>query len=308
MDPILATSIFVMTAAVVILLGLLSSSHRGQLARRMGGGIGLHTQEANPYPLEQFATRVIPKMAIPLVPSDPEEQRKLDVQLIHAGYYGERAVPLFLGIKMTVTLLLLTVTVVLALSGAIPLTLSLLLISIAGILGLRGPNYWLDHCKTSRQSAMRRGLPDAMDMIVVCIEGGLTLNAAMQKVGRELTLAHPLLATEMMMVSRATEMGQSMPEALEQLANRFDMPELRFLRSLVAESERFGTSVGKSLRVHAETLREKRQQHAEERARKAVVKILFPTAFFILPTIFIVVLGPTAIRIIQVFSEIEIPQ
>ena len=103
-------------------------------------------------------------------------------------------------------------------------------------------------------------------------------------------------------------MGQSLSEALRQLASRFDLAELRFLRSLVTESQKFGTSVGKSLRVHAETLREQRQQHAEEAARKAVVKLLFPTVLFIFPVIFIVVLAPSVIRIVELLSEFKIPQ
>jgi tight adherence protein C len=163
----------------------------------------------------------------------------------------------------------------------------------------------LDRKKRDRQNQVRRSLPDALDVIVVCLEGGLSLPASFARVGSELRTAHPLLASEMRILDREIQMGRSTGEALKQLAGRFDLSELRSLASVVIQAERFGASVNKALRVHADSLRLKRQQRAEELAHKAGTKMLFPTVLFILPVLFIVLLGPAAFQIIDVFKNLN---
>jgi len=162
-----------------------------------------------------------------------------------------------------------------------------------------GPSFWLDRRKKARQMAFRRALPDALDVLVICLEGGLSLMAAFKRVAGELRTAHPPLAAELLIVEREVQLGRQTGEAMRQFGERADLEEVRNLASVITQSERFGASLVKALRVHAETLREKRLQHAEEMAQKAATKILFPTLIFIFPGVFIVILGPAVIRIME---------
>jgi tight adherence protein C len=160
-----------------------------------------------------------------------------------------------------------------------------------------GPSMWLDRRKKSRQMILRRGLPDALDVIVICVEGGLSLVGALRRVAGDLRTVHPELALELEIVQREVQLGQTAGEALRRFGDRSDMEEIRSLASVIIQSERFGAGLNKALRVHAETLRMRRQQRAEEMAQKAGTKVLFPTLLCIFPAIFVVVLGPAMIQI-----------
>ena len=170
-------------------------------------------------------------------------------------------------------------------------------------MGLIGPSFWLDKKKAQRQTSLRRSLPDALDVLVICMEGGLSLPASLQRVADELQTAHPLLATELHIAQRDVQLGRSPGEALRHFGERSDLEEIRSLASVIIQADRYGASLVKSLRVHAETLRLKRRQHAEEMAQKAGLKLLFPTVLFIFPAMFVVILGPAMTRILRVFNE-----
>src|SRR5262249_12604771 len=152
------------------------------------------------------------------------------------------------------------------------------------------------------QIMFRRALPDALDVLVICLEGGLSLTGAFKRVASELRTAHPGLATEMLIVEHEIQLGRPIGEAMRQFGERADLEEVRSLASVISQSERFGASLTKALRVHAESLREKRLQRAEEMAQKAATKIIFPTLLFIFPGVFIVILGPAAIQIVRALS------
>jgi tight adherence protein C len=248
--------------------------------RTAGGGLG------------KMLLARLPDMATPLLPTTEEQRGRLRQRLIEAGIYDRHALALVL-------------------SGALGLTgmLSPIRAVFAGILGIGlgmiGPGLWLDYRKNARQTGLRRAMPDALDMLVLCVEGGLSLTGAMQRVTAELKSAHPLLGAEMDLVQREMMLGVSVGEGLQKMAARTDLEELRNLASIIVQSERFGTSVVKALRIHADTLRQQRQQRAEEMAQKAAVKILFPTLLCIFPAIFIVILGPAAFQILTVFSRMK---
>lgn len=250
--------------------------------------------------------RVLPALSAPLVPEDKEEQHELNTRLVQAGLYAPNAMSVFLGIKMLLTVGLLVLGLGASLLGFVPWSAGMFIGAAGGIVGLIGPSFWLDSRKSDRQRTMRRSLPDGLDLMVVCLEGGTSLLAGLQRVSNEIQAAHPLLASEWKLVLRATEMGQTSGEALKQLAARFDLEELRRLASVVVESERFGSSVGKALRTMAQSLRFRRSQLAEEQARQAEVKMLFPTVLFILPCIFLVVLFPSAIHIARLFDAMGV--
>jgi hypothetical protein len=141
----------------------------------------------------------------------------------------------------------------------------------------------LDHLKGARQTKLRRALPDALDVLVVCLQGGLSVMASMSRVANELVTAHPMLAMEFKIAERQMQMGQTAGEAIRGIADRFDMEELRGMAAVIKQAERIGASIAAAMEVFAETLRLKRHQRAEELAHKAAVKILIPTVLFIFP-------------------------
>lgn len=166
------------------------------------------------------------------------------------------------------------------------------------------PAVLLDFLKSRRQSSMRRALPDALDVMNVCLEGGLSLPAAFARVARDLADTHPVLSVELRIVEREVQMGLSLGEALRNLAARFDLEELRSLAMVVNQSDRFGASVSNGFKTFATSMRQQRQQQAEERAHKAAVKMIFPTAFFIFPAMFVVALAPAVFRAIDTLGPI----
>jgi tight adherence protein C len=303
MDIILVITAFLTASCLVALVAVVATRLRGRLHERLSE---LNTEDTSTTvdSVGRLMTDVIPRMGVPLIPGSVEEKDKLRTRLIRAGFYREQAPLFFLGIKMLVILIPTLLVLLLGVTGLLSGLLTVLLMATTAIAGYLLPDYWLTWRENARQLEVRRTLPDALDMIVVCADAGLSLDAGIQRVGRELRLAHPLLATELWIVSRSMEMGMSAPEALSQLSARFEIPELRYLATIVREAERFGSSVAKSIRTHAETLRTERMQRAEENARKSSVKMLFPTILFIFPVVFLVVLVPSLLQILRVIGEI----
>jgi tight adherence protein C len=167
-----------------------------------------------------------------------------------------------------------------------------------GLAGALVPGLWLDHLKFVRQTKIRRSLPDALDVMSVCLQGGLSLNVALAHVARELNLAHPALASELNIMERQIQMGRSTGDAIREMANRFDLDELRSMSSVISQAERIGASVATALELFADTMRVKRHQRAEELAHKASVKLMIPTLLCVFPAIFIVILGPAVVRFV----------
>jgi tight adherence protein C len=231
-----------------------------------------------------------------------QEKRKESLQdrMMKAGLYGRGAMATFKMFRFVLLVVPAALGVIASQLGLVKLELGLILGLAAGLAGTLAPSFWLDHLKRSRQQRIRRALPDALDVMVVCLEGGLSLPASFARVARELAPAHPMLALEFRIVDRHTQMGRSTGEAVRDFAIRFDLEELRSMAAVILQAERIGSSVVKAMRVFADTLRVKRQQRAEEMAHKATVKILFPTLLCIFPAILIVILGPAAIQIYDV--------
>jgi tight adherence protein C len=165
------------------------------------------------------------------------------------------------------------------------------------------PGLWLEQQVAKRHRLLRHSLPDALDMLVLCLEGGVSMTAAFQRVTSELKIVHPVLGAEMSIMQREIQLGLSAGEALKKLAERCGLSEVRDLANVWLQSERFGASMVKTLRIHAETGRQDRQMQIEEQAQKAAVKILFPTLLCIFPAIFIVLLGPAAYQIAALFQR-----
>lgn len=307
MDMLLIVTVFVVVGCFVLLGGLLLTGQEASLLDRRVEALVQDMRSRSGHcsaPRAGMATRAASQLAAPLMPQKAEDIGRLTAKVIQAGLYDKNAVPVFVGVKTLLVAIPLIVSIGGGSLGLVPMNSAILFGAIGGIVGLVGPNLWLNRCKAARQVVIRRALPDALDMMVVCLDGGLSPDAALQRVTKEIRTAHPLFGSEFHLVMRTTDMGLSLGESLRQFASRFDMEELRRLASMVLEADRFGTSIGKPLRVHAETLRARRQQSAEESARKAAIKVLFPTLILILPCVFVVILGPAAFRIFVLFETL----
>jgi tight adherence protein C len=252
----------------------------------------------------EFTRTTLPKLGTALMPTDEAEKTQLQTRLIHAGLYGRQAMAIFLGTKMLLMIAPALFGLCLGLLGVVTTTEGLLVGGCLGIAGMIGPSFWLDNRKSKRQNDFRRSLPDALDLLVICLEGGLSLPGALKRVGTELRTAHPVLSLEMNIVQKEIQLGHSPGESLQKMGSRTDLEEIRSLASVITQAERFGASLVKSLRVHADTLRLKRQQRAEEMAQKAAIKILFPTLLFIFPAIFVVILGPAFFMVLEQFGQV----
>jgi tight adherence protein C len=295
---------FGMASSLVLLVFLLMSGRKGRLNTRLQELSARGAPVSDVDTVAQLARSALPKMGAPLLPTNEGERTKLQTRLTQAGLYSRQAMVVFLGVKMLLMVAPALLGLAAGVVGLVSVTEGLVFGALLGIFGMIGPSFWLDKRKKARQASFRRALPDALDVLVICLEGGLSLPGAVRRVAGELRTAHPLLAGELNIVIREVHLGLSTGEALRQFGERSDLEEVRGLASVITQTERFGASLVKALRVHAETLREKRLQYAEEMAQKAATKILFPTVFFILPGIFIVILGPAVIQIVAVLDKI----
>jgi tight adherence protein C len=164
------------------------------------------------------------------------------------------------------------------------------------------PGFWLSHKTAQRQKQIQNGLPDMLDLLVVCIEAGSGLDQGIVKASDELEISYPALAEEMRLVSTEIRAGKPRLEAFKNLASRTKVDDVRSLVAMLIQTDRFGTSIAQALRTHAETARIKRRQRAEERAAKIGVKLVFPLVFFLFPALYIAILGPAVIQYVRVFK------
>ncbi|HKA00493.1 MAG TPA: type II secretion system F family protein [Candidatus Solibacter sp.] len=233
------------------------------------------------------------------VPSSEAEVATLKVDLIRGGFRSDNALPVFYGLRIVSTLLMLMVCVMLE-SNMPPNPVMKIGLIVSGVAaGWVLPRFILEKKVAKRQEILRLSLPDALDLMVVSIEAGLGLDQAIQHVARELGPSHPQLAEEMSLVTLEMRAGKRRSEALRNFADRTGEAEFRKLVAILVQNDRFGTSMGESLRTHSDFLRTRRKQEAEERAGKVGVKLVFPIFFFILPSMLVVAAGP---GILQVFK------
>jgi tight adherence protein C len=173
--------------------------------------------------------------------------------------------------------------------------------ALTALIGFQIPGFILHRKILNRQKAISNGLPDALDLLIICLEAGSSLDQGLLKASEELALPHPALAEELKILIAETRAGKPRIEAFRNLADRTGVDDVRALVSMLVQTDRFGTSVGQALRTHAETSRTKRRQRAEERAAKIGVKLVFPLVFLLFPAFFVVTLGPSVIMFIRVF-------
>lgn len=228
----------------------------------------------------------------------PRSQAEVSVtqqRLIRAGFRSDSAVKYFYSAKVITPLVFCALILVTGFGGDSPLFMC----AIALGLGFLAPDFWLGRRIKTRQAAIRRGLPDVLDLLVICIEAGLSLDHATARTAEELRRAHPAITDEIGVVVLEQRAGRPRSEAWKHFAERTDVDSVRNLVSVLIQSEQFGTSVAKTLRVHSDTLRTQRRQQVEEQAAKTTVKLVFPLVLFIFPSLFVVALGPAAIIMME---------
>lgn len=234
----------------------------------------------------------------------PKSQTEISVtreRLIRAGYRGDSAVNVLNGSKVLVPLFLATLALVTGFGKLNPFVIYVAALGIGFIV----PDFWLGRKITARQKRIRRGLPDVLDLLVICTEAGLSLDQATSRTASELSKAQPELCDELSIVVLEQRAGRPRADSWKQMADRTGVESLRNLVSMLVQSEQFGTSVAKTMRTHADTLRTQRIQAVEEQAAKTSVKLVFPLVFFIFPALFIVTLGPAVILMMDSFKQLN---
>jgi tight adherence protein C len=234
---------------------------------------------------------------------DSSTIKALQARLIQAGIYSERAIPLFLGIKLG-GLLVLPLLVLFFLwdstnQRAVLVGIPIVLCTLGYIL----PGFILNRLISSRQKKIREALPDALDLLVVCVEAGQGLDAAIKRVSEDLRESSPIISRELLLVNLETMAGLDRQTALKNLGERTGVEELVSLCNVLIQSERFGTSIAQALKTQSEYMRTARRQRLEGMAAKTPVKLVFPMLLFIFPAIMVVLLGPAFIRLSEFFNK-----
>jgi tight adherence protein C len=233
-----------------------------------------------------------------LLPKSPKEMSILQRTLTRAGYHSSRALLTYSLAEVVLPIVLFFATIML-----FGLTAGLVPGLVLALIGYFTPSLYIGHRTNQRQRAIRNGLPDALDLLTVCVEAGSGLDQAVAKSGEELRVSHPELADELTTVTTEIRAGKPRLEAFKNFGKRTGVDEVRSLVSMLTQTDRFGTSIAEALRVHSDMARTKRRQLAEERAGKVGVKLVFPLALCLFPALYIVCFGPVVVRIYHAFFE-----
>jgi tight adherence protein C len=299
MALILSAVVFLGIAGVVLLFGY---------RRYVLAGLVYENLEKLPDPTPSMVTAGNPdyfsirKIALAIakkLPASAQTASLLQLKLMAAGYRDESAVPAMYGLKLLSMAVIAIVMLAIELRSNTSGPMRFVGILVGIMAGFRLPDYVLARRVTQRKKNIRKALPDALDLIIVCAEAGLTIDRAFRNVTQQLYIVHRELADELSLVTAEVSAGLRRKEALDNFAIRTQEPEIRKFVAVVAQADRFGTSMGDALRTHADYLRVRRRQEAEEKASKVSVKMIFPIFFFIMPCMMLVTIGPAAILIMK---------
>lgn len=293
MNTLLVTILFVALAASFFALGMAWFAPASVLGTRLqallGRGVAAQAKPTLPERLEQALGPL--SKAIPRSPSELSDTR---LWLTRAGYRQARHMQVYFGIRALCALVIVALLLLTGIAFKSPL-----LMPLGAALGYILPRFVLKRMITRRQQELRLSLPDALDLAIICVEAGLGLDQAIERVGTELHTTHPGLSDELMLVNLEMRAGKPRAEALHNLALRTGVDDIRAFVTVLVQTERFGTSVGGALRVHSDALRVERRQRAEERAAKTTIKMVPALVLFVFPPMFVVLLGPSVISVIR---------
>ena len=234
-----------------------------------------------------------------LLPRSQADISIVQKRLARAGYREQSYVNIFYSSKVLVPAVLCLVATVTQLYAYSPL----FVYALAAGLGFLAPDFWLNNRVSARKLELRLGLPEALDLMVICVEAGLSVDKATMRTAEELQISQPAIADELTLVYLEQRAGRPRAEAWRNFGERTDVDTIRSLASILIQADKFGTSVGKTLRSHSEALRTRRRQDAEEQAAKTTVKLTFPLVLFIFPSLFVVTLGPSMIVMLDGFKQ-----
>lgn len=301
LQPLILGAVFLTTVLVVAGIGYWLFGMDNPVHRRLQAIADPEGRKSHEIHREgAFSVRWVEPVAKVILPDEDWRRSHLKRRLVQAGFRSHQAMTWFLAAKIVLAFVLpMLVVMPLYLFGFFgdQPALAVLLLSLSGLIGFFGPDLYVLNCHQERRQTISESFPDALDMLVVCVEAGLSLDAAIQRVAKELIHSHPEIADEMQLVSLELRAGKSRDEALHGLFERTGVDEIKSMASILIQAERFGTSIAGSLRTHADEMRRLRIQTAREKAAKLPVKLIFPIVFFIFPALFLVILGPAMIRI-----------
>lgn len=296
---ILTILTFLATAGVVVAVVYAFTPGEVSIATRLTRLAGLGgPAEDEPKFAERQKERVRDTFASvgKILPSQSTEKlNRTQLLMIRAGYRSSEALLAMRGVKLIFPLMLLAAVYF----SRLYLLHTILVPAVALVLGYLMPDMWLTWRVSARKSRLRKALPDALDLLVICVEAGLGLDQALLKVSQDMKIAHPELSEELQFVNLEMRIGKTRIEALRELARRTGLDDIKSLVAMLIQTERFGTSVAQSLRVYSDDMRIKRRQRAEEMSAKTSVKMVPPLVFFIFPALMVVILGPAVIAIMR---------
>lgn len=314
MNPQLVPYVVALLVSSAVLVGHWAFVGRAARRRRMdnykakveaGHGVAPEPFELNLSRLKKGLANLLTSLGERLKPRDASKLSQSRAALIRAGYRSPRAMVIYWGVKGALLVLpasaFLLLRLLLFRQLPMPATMSATIVVM--LVGFYLPKLWLNGKINARRKIFLKGLPDALDLLVVCVESGMGLDQGLHRVGMEMRYSYPVIFEELRILNLEQRAGKPRSEALRDLAARVNLEDLSSLVTLIIQSEAFGTSVAQTLRVYSDVLRTKRSQRAEEQAAKLPVKLLFPLIFFIFPALFVVLAGPAGISLMKVFAK-----
>jgi tight adherence protein C len=294
------SAVLAMVTLAMLVLGLRDPVQRRLTLIKRGHG-GLAAGQEAPSNLQLMLEQVGQRFSS----AEQGQDSATRTLLTHAGYRSPAAVQSYWAVRLLAPLVLVGLTLlVLPLIPKLSLVMGIALVVAAAAVGWLVPAIYVDKRKQARMTRLLVAFPDALDLMVVCVESGLALPQAIERVADEMAVSQPELAVELALVNSEIRAGISSAEALKHLAERTGLEDIRGLVSLLAQSIRFGTSVADTLRIYAEEFRDRRTQKAEETAAKIGTKLIFPLILCLWPSFFLVAIGPAIIGVLKVFGKV----
>ncbi len=308
MDPLLLISILVFLGVLVAGWGVWNHMQSRQKVndwsiRAKGQSLSHSALQKNDKQssLKDQGMKLLERLGQVNKPKDQAVTTRLRASLATAGYRNPRAIVIFLGTRIFLAILFGLAFLVFGsevMQGKNPMYFPIVLIGVM-VMGFYGPQLWLSNTINKRKERLINGFPDALDLMVVCVEAGLGLDQAISRVGHEVKQGHPDLGEEFILLNLELRAGLSREQGLRNLVNRTDLDDIRSLVALLIQTDRFGTSIGQALRVHSDSMRLKRRLKAEERGAQLPVKLMIPLILFIFPALMVVIIGPGAISLFR---------
>lgn len=294
---LVAFAIFILVAIAISTIGMRMWVQPKEAIERVTG-VSMEISEVAPKHPSLVFHELVQRLGN-VLPASPKDVSIMQRRLIRSGMRGPNALKIFYGSKVLFGVVVPVAMSLLVAGSAADASNKFVAVLVAVAAGFFGPNQYVSMMGKRRQKQIQRGLANSLDLLVVCVESGLGLDQAILQVSKELEHAHPEICEEFMLVNLELKAGKRRVEALRNLAERSTVDDLKKLVAVLIQADRFGTGIAQSLRAHADFMRVQARQIAEEKAAKLGVKLIFPIFFCILPTLFIVTVGPIGVRIVR---------